>query len=79
MQRSHLPSHELGGELADDAGGRATASLSEHSRVVGEGGGGGGTVVGGAAPVTELSAMECAAAGGAAGKACVIRGADTVG
>lgn len=52
--------------------------LSEGPRVVGQRGRSRRAVVGGTAPISELSPMEGATAGGAAGESVLLWGANTV-
>lgn len=74
----YWPADELWGDLADDPCGGAPALLSQRPRVMWQRWRGRGPIVGGAAPVSELSAVEGAATGGATGEAVLLRGANTV-
>lgn len=74
----HWPADKLWGDLANDPGGGAPALLSESSCIMGQRWWSRGAVVGSAAPVSELSSVEGAATGGAAGEAVLLWGANTV-
>ena len=64
-----LPAGEFGGQFGEEVAGSTAAGLREGRGVVGEGGRGRRPVVRGRAAVSQLAAVEGAAAGGASREA----------
>lgn len=68
-----VPAGEFGGQFGEKVAGSAAASLRQGGGVVGERGRGRRPVVRGGAPVSQVPAVEGAAAGGASREAQAVR------